>query len=135
MVGRHHQHYAVAEFRQRAQRSQRDGGGGVAAGRFEQRAAAGEIEAGEIGMNTLGVALGGDQEDRRLAIWPCGQPAQGLGQHRAIAGKVVDCFGLSSRDSGQSRDPTPPLMTKLTIRSLIQVSRSRLWPTAYYTCV
>ena len=28
-----------------------------------------------------------------------------------------NCLGLSSRDNGHSRDPTPPLITKLTIRS------------------
>jgi hypothetical protein len=41
-----------------------------------------------------------------------------------------NCLGLSSRDSGQSREPTPPLITKQEIRSAI-LSPSGL---CFYAC-
>ena len=94
VVRRHHQHQAVAEFGQGAQRRQRHRRGGVAPRGLEQRTAAGEIEAGKVGMDALGMALGGDQEDRRLAGRPRRQPAQGLGQHRAVARKIVKLLGI-----------------------------------------
>ena len=94
MIGRHHQHQAVAKFGQGAQRRQGNGGGSVAAGRLEQRAAAGKVEAGEIGVDAVGVPLRCDQEDRRFALRPRRQPAQRLGQHRALAGKIMELLGI-----------------------------------------
>jgi len=94
MIRRHHQHKLVAIFGERAQAGQRDDGGRVAARRLEQRPAALEIDAGKVGMDALGVALRGDQEDRCLAVRPRRQPTQRPGQHRAIAGKIVELLGV-----------------------------------------
>ena len=94
MVRRHDQDQAVAEFGQGAQRRQRDRRGGVAPRGLEQWTAAGKIEAGKVGMDAIGMALGGDQEDWRFAGRPRRQPAQGLGQHRAIAGKIMKLLGI-----------------------------------------
>ena len=49
MVGRNDQHEPVAITVERLQRRYRDRGGRVAADRLEDRAAAGEIDHGEVG--------------------------------------------------------------------------------------
>ena len=72
----------------------RDRRRGVAAERLEDRAAAVEIDRGEVGVDAVGVPFRGDQEDRRLAGRPRRQPLQRLHQHRAVAGEVVELLRI-----------------------------------------
>lgn len=94
VVGGHHENKLIAKFGEGAQAGKRHGSGGVAPRGLEQWAAAGEINAGKIGMDAVGMALRCDEKDRRLPFRPRGQPAQGLGQHRTVAGKVVELLGI-----------------------------------------
>ena len=94
MVGRHHQHQAVAEAGQRAQGGERHRRCRVAAGRLEQRAAAAQVDTGEVGTNSARMAFGGDQENRRLTLRPLRQAAHRLDQHRAVAGKIMELLGV-----------------------------------------
>ena len=59
---------------------------------------------------------------RKIGVSPAGRAASRRSVLTSIEpspDRSWNCLGLSSRDSGHSREPTPPLITKLTILSAI----------------
>jgi hypothetical protein len=54
----------------------------------------GQIDACHVGANTIRVALGGYQIDRRLSLFPRLETAQGLDQHRTVAREVVELLRI-----------------------------------------
>ena len=74
MVGGNDEDESVAETLERVQAGDGDGRRGVAADRLEDRAAAIEVDCGNVGADAVGVLFRGDQEDRRFAVGPRSKP-------------------------------------------------------------
>ena len=95
MIGGNDQHQAVARADKRAQRGDGNGGGRIAPGRLEDRAAAGKVDAREIGMDAVGVPL--RRQSGRSAFRPPASPsaaASVLASIEPSPEKSWNCFGI-----------------------------------------
>src|SRR5690606_30829070 len=111
-------------------RCNRDGGRGVAPDRLEDRAAATEIQSGKVGADTVGMALGSDEMDRRIAA-ARRKPANRADQHRALPGHGAELLGIVL--ARQRPEPRPDAAAHheadnpLLHRATSPAARQRVW--------
>ena len=94
VVRRHDEYERVAVLAQRVQRRHGDRRRRVAADRLEDHRAAIERDAGQIRTNALGMLLGCNQIDRRVAGRSRLETTDRLEKHRTIAGQIVELLGI-----------------------------------------